>query len=37
VITVVAAAVIILNVLADIVAVQLDPRLELGRRRYMLW
>ena len=37
VITVVAAAVIILNVLADIVAVRLDPRLELGRRRYMLW
>ena len=23
--------------LADIVAVRLDPRLELGRRRYMLW
>ena len=37
VITVVAAAVIVLNVVADVVAVRLDPRLELGRRRYTLW
>jgi peptide/nickel transport system permease protein len=37
VITVVAVAVIVLNVIADIVAVRLDPRLELGRRRYMLF
>jgi peptide/nickel transport system permease protein len=37
VITVVAAAVIVLNVIADVVAVRLDPRLELGRRRYTLW
>jgi peptide/nickel transport system permease protein len=33
IVMVVAAAVIVLNVIADIVAVRLDPRLELGSRR----